>query len=172
MTALAPPLSTEANPEKPRSFWRRRLVDPLRDQLTRGVTPDRLAFTVGVGTACSVFPLLGFTTLMNIGAGFAFRLNHAILQTLNQLLGFFQLALILVYVRLGEVVWGDEATSFAVAEVVRVFRDESLATFLQQFGWAGVHAFTAWLLTTPLLVGVIYLSLRPVFRRLRRKANS
>lgn len=170
--ALTSNVETDGVPEKPRSFWRRRLVDPLREQLTRGVTPDRLAFTVGVGTVCSVFPLLGFTTLMNVGAGIAFRLNHAILQTLNQVLGLFQLALILVYVRIGEVLWGSEATSFAVTEVVRVFREESLGTFFQQFGWAGVHAFTAWLITTPLVVGLIYVSLRPVFRRLSRKTKS
>lgn len=170
--ALTSNADPDAAAEKPRSFWRRRLIDPLREQLTRGVTPDRLAFTVGVGTVCSVFPLLGFTTLMNVGAGIAFRLNHAILQTLNQVLGLFQLALILVYVRIGEVLWGSEATSFAVTEVVRVFREESLGTFFQQFGWAGVHAFTAWLVTTPLVVGVIYVSLRPVFRRLSRKIKS
>ena len=32
------------------SFWQRRLLEPLRAQLTQGVTPDRLAFTVAVLT--------------------------------------------------------------------------------------------------------------------------
>ncbi len=155
-----------------RGFWRRRLVDPLRKQLTRGVTPDRLAFTLGIGTACSLLPFLGLTSLLNLGAGIALRLNHPILQTLNQLLGVVQLALILVYVRLGEAIWGSDTAGFTITEVIRVFREESLARFFQQFGWAGVHALTAWLLTTPLLVAIIYASVRPVLQRLSRKATS
>ena len=48
--------------------------------------------------------------------------------------------------------------------MLRVFREASLGSFLAQFGWAGVHAFTAWLLTMPLLVAAIYCALRPVLR--------
>jgi uncharacterized protein (DUF2062 family) len=44
------------------SFWQRRIVAPIKAQLTQGVTPDRLALTLGVGTACSLFPFLGFTS--------------------------------------------------------------------------------------------------------------
>lgn len=146
-------------------FWRRRVVQPVRDQLTQGITPDRLAVTFAVGTACSLLPFLGFTSLLNLGVGLALRLNQPILQTLNQLLGPVQLALILVYVRMGEIIWGAGGTHFTVGEVLRVFRDESIGTFLQQFGWAGVHAFTAWLLTAPLLVATLYFALRPAFRR-------
>lgn len=69
------------------SFWQRRLVAPLRAQLTQGVTPDRLALTMAVGTACSLLPFLGFTALLNLGVGLVLRLNQPILQTLNQLLG-------------------------------------------------------------------------------------
>lgn len=172
MKALTPASPVHAPSEKSRSFWRRRLIDPLRKQLTQGVTPDRLAFTLGLGTACSLFPFLGLTSLLNLGAGIVFRLNHPILQTLNQLLGVVQLAFILVYVRLGEWIWRSDATSFTISEVIRVFRDESLTRFFQQFGWAGVHALTAWLMTTPLLVGIIFGSVRPLLRRLRRKATS
>jgi len=169
--ALTPVSSRNAPPAGSSGFWRRRLVAPLRQQLTQGVSPARLALTLGLGTACSLFPFLGLTSLLNLGAGIIFRLNHPILQTLNQLLGVVQLALILVYVRLGEWLWGRDATSFAITEVIRVFREESLSQFFQQFGWAGIHALTAWLLTTPLLVAIIYVSLRPVLQRLSRRAT-
>ncbi|MFA6046990.1 MAG: DUF2062 domain-containing protein [Phycisphaerales bacterium] len=149
----------------PGSFWQRRVVRPIRAQLTQGVSADQIASTLGIGTACSVFPLFGFTTLLNLGAGLALRLNHPILQTLNQLLGPLQLVLILPYVRLGEIIWGAPGGLFTLDELLHVFREASLVAFLERFGWAGVHAVTAWLLTSPLLIAAVLFLFRPLLRR-------
>lgn len=45
------------------------------------------------------------------------------------------------------------------------FRDLPMAEFLTRFGWAGIHAFTAWLITAPLLAAAVYLPSRPLLRR-------
>lgn len=148
------------------SWWRRRVVDPIGRQLTLGVTPDRLAFTLGVGTACSLLPFVGFTTLLNLVVGFVFRLNQPVLQVLNQVLGPLQLLLILPYVRLGEVLWGASGERFAVEEMLLFFREASWGAFLERFGWAGIHALTAWTLTAPALVAVVFWPVRPGLRRL------
>ncbi len=142
------------------SFWQRRLVAPL----TQGVTPDRLALTFAVGTACSLLPFLGFTTLLNLGVGLRLRLNQPILQTLNQLLGGMQLALILVYVRAGEFIWRTPHLPLSLAQLTADFRADPWE-FFARFGWTGVYAATAWLLSVPLIVGAIYFSLRPVLGR-------
>lgn len=158
--------ATIAPAEKTRpGFWRRRLVDPIRSQLTQGVTPDKIALTLGVGTACSLLPFLGFTSLLNLGVGLALRMNQPILQTLNQLLGPVQIALILVHVRVGEWLWRAEGDRFTVGEMLRVFRESSVAEFLARFGWAGIHALTAWLLLAPVFAVIIYFSARPALRR-------
>lgn len=150
-------------------FWQRRILGPIRTQLTQGVAPDAIARTLAVGTVCSLFPFLGFTTLLNLGVGLALRMNQPILQTLNQLLGPVQLVLILVYVRLGEVLWRATDDRFTLADLMQAFRDKSLADFVARFGWAGVHAFTAWLLTAPVVVAAVYLAVRPALRRVWRK---
>ena len=147
------------------SFWQRRVITPLRAQLTQGVTPDQLALTIAIGTACSLLPFLGFTSLLNLGVGLWLRLNQPILQTLNQLLGGLQLALILVYVRLGEMIWHAPAMPLSISQLVSSFRADPWA-FLQRFGWTGVHAATAWALSVPFIVAAIYFPLRPVLRRL------
>ena len=146
----------DAAPEGRESFWRRRITGPVRRQLTLGVTPDRLAVTFAVGAVCSLFPFLGFTSLLNLGAGLALRLNQPVLQTLNQLLGPVQLALILLYVRAGESLWGASGDPFTIGEMLSAFRDLPMAEFLTRFGWAGIHAFTAWLITAPLLAAAVY----------------
>ena len=140
-------------------------MQPLRTQLTQGVTPDRLALTLAVGTACSLLPFLGFTTLLNLGVGFWLRLNQPILQVVNYLLGAAQLALILGYVRLGEFLWRAPAMPLSIPQLLRTFQADPVV-FLSQFAWTGVHAATAWLLTAPFLILAVYHLTRPLLRRL------
>lgn len=158
-------MTTPAASARP-SFWQRRVRDPIIALFTQGITPDKVAFTLAIGTACSLFPFLGFTSLLNLGVGLWLRLNQPILQTLNQLLGPVHLIMIVLYVRLGEWLWRMQDDRFTIAEMLRVFREATIGEFLQRFGWAGVHAFTAWALTAPLLIAVIYLAVRPALRRL------
>lgn len=171
VAALDAPPATPAPAPAP-GFWRRRVVAPLLAQLTQGVTPDKLALTLGVGTACSFFPFFGFTWLLNLGVGLALRMNQPILQTLNQLLGPVQLALILVYVRGGELLWGAGPSQFTIAEMLRIFREASFGDFLARFGWAGVYAFTAWACTVPFLIVAVTFAVRPALRRLARKGSA
>lgn len=153
-------------PPRAVSFWRRRVVAPITAQLTLGATPDRLAFTVAIGATAAIFPLLGATTALTLVAGLSMRLNQVVLHTINQLLGPLQLALILVYVRAGEWLWRTPSDDFSVADVVTTFHQRGLGDFLRRFGWAGVHAVSAWALSAPLVVGAVYLVARPPIRRL------
>ncbi|MDB4474208.1 DUF2062 domain-containing protein [Opitutaceae bacterium] len=164
MTTMA--VSAENTAATKAGFWERRVVAPIKQQLTQGVSPQRITFTLGVGSVCSLFPFLGFTSLLNLGVGLAMRLNQPILQILNQLLGPVQLVMILIYVRGGELIWGTQGQPFSVTEMISSFADLSLIEFLQTFGWAGIHAFTAWALTAPLLFALVYFPLRPVIQRL------
>jgi uncharacterized protein (DUF2062 family) len=150
-----------------RGFWRKRVLDPTLALLTQGVTPDRVAATFAVGTLCSLLPFLGATTALNFLAGLWFRLNQPILHTLNQVLGPLQLLMILVYVRIGEWIWQAPAEDrFSVTEMIAAFAELSFGQFLQRFGWAGIHAFTAWSLTGPALLAAVYFSVRPALRKL------
>jgi uncharacterized protein (DUF2062 family) len=162
--------ATASVDRQPGSFWQRRVIRPIVAQLTQGVTPDHLALTLAVGSACSLFPFFGFTALLNLGIGVMLRMNQPLLQTLNQLVGPLQIILILVHVRIGEVIWRAQGDHFTFGEMMRVFRAMSFADFLQRFGWAGVHALTSWILISPLLVAGLYFSLRPALRRLAERS--
>lgn len=148
----------------PPSFWQRRFVLPIRGLLLQGITPDKIALTLAISTACSLLPFLGFTSLLNLGVGLWLRLNQPIMQMLNQLLGPVQLLLILAYVRVGEKIWHAAPMPISVSLIVQSFRADPWV-FLQRFGWTGVHAATAWALSVPVIVAVIYFPLRGVMRR-------
>lgn len=171
---MSPATAVDRSPaDGPRAgFWQRRVLGPLRAQLVQGVSPDRLALTLGLGTACSLLPFLGFTALLNLGVGLALRLNQPILQTLNQLLGPLQLALILVHVRIGEWLWGASGPRFSLGEMLQVFREAPFGEFLARFGWAGIHALTAWLLLSPFVATAITFATRPLLRRLAGRSHA
>jgi uncharacterized protein (DUF2062 family) len=142
---------------------------PLVALLTQGATPERLAAGIGWGVVCSLFPFLGFTTLLNTAVAAWRRLNQPLLHAINIALGPLHLVMILVYVRLGETLLGATGDErFTVADVVAAFRDLSLGDFLARFGLAGLHAFVAWALTAPLLYLVSYYASLPALRRLAR----
>lgn len=168
-SAVVPgPRDTPA-PAAKRRFWQRWIVDPIRRQLTQGVSPRDITRSLAVGTVCSLLPFIGLTSLLNLGVGLVLRLNQPILQTLNQLLTPVHLAFILLYVRLGEWIWQAPGEAFTIAGLLSDFADLPFGAFLAKFGWTGVHAFTAWLLTSPLLFAAVYWPLRPVIDRLARR---
>lgn len=158
------------SPDRP-SFWRRRVRAPLLALLTQGATPEKLAAGIGWGVVCSLFPFLGCTTALNTAVAAWRRLNQPLLHAINIALGPLHLVMILVYVRLGETLFGATGEErFTVADVVRAFSDLSLADFLRRFGIAGLHAFVAWALTAPLLYLFSYYIALPALRRLSRRS--
>ncbi len=140
------------------------MVAQILSLLTHGVTPDKVAATLAVGTVCSLFPFLGFTTMLNLGVGLWLRMNQPIMQALNYALTPVHLVMIVVYVRVGERIWGATDERFSVTELMTTFKDASFADFIARFGWAGVHAFTAWIVTAPVIIACLYYPLRPALR--------
>jgi uncharacterized protein (DUF2062 family) len=154
---------------KPPGFWQRRVRAPLVALLTQGATPEKLASGIGWGVICSLFPFLGFTTALNTAIAAWRRLNQPLLHAINIALGPLHLVMILVYVRLGETLFGATGDErFTIADVVQAFADLSIGEFLQRFGLAGLHAFVAWAVTAPLLYWVSYYTALPALRRLAR----
>lgn len=138
---------------------------PIVAQLKQGISPDQIALTLGLGVACGLFPFLGFTTALCFVVALALKLNQPLIHLVNQLLWPAQLAMIVVYLKFGEQLYGAAAATFDPAEVTQVFLT-SQREFWSRFGLMGLHAFTAWLLTVPLLVGATYFTARPLLRRL------
>jgi uncharacterized protein (DUF2062 family) len=140
--------------------------------LKQGISPEKLAQTMAAGFLCSMFPLLGTTSILNLLVGLRFRLNHPLMQTLNQLLGPLHVVLIVAYLRLGEWIWriGDEPISFA--DIMEIFRQGTWREFFDQFGLALLHAITAWALTAPIFFVLIYFPCRRLFFLIARRRRA
>lgn len=156
--------------ERSRNLVRRWFVQPLISQLKQGATPSKLALTLAVGMALGVFPILGSTTLLCLLAGAWLRLNQPVLQLFNYFLYPVQIALIPVFIRIGERLFHAPPMPFSVSQLLTFFKNDP-AAFLRRFGMAGVHGIAAWALIAPALAVVAYRLLVPALRGLARAAG-
>jgi uncharacterized protein (DUF2062 family) len=148
----------------PPSRWRRWVIDPVIGQLRQGITPERVSLTLALGVTLGIFPIMGTTTVLCTAAGFAFRLNQPILQAINYAIYPLQIALIFVFIRLGERLYQARRLPFSFLEMVDKFR-ASPGDFVSDFASTFLHAITAWLVIAPFLTAVLYYGLRPILRR-------
>ncbi len=147
------------------SWWRRWLVAPVVAQLTEGASPTRIAWTIALGMVIGVFPVMGTTTLVCLLAGWIFKLNQPVLHVFRALVYPLHLALILVFIRLGERLYGVPLISFSIPQLVVKFKEDPLR-FLSEFGMAAWHGVSAWLLIAPVCVFLIKVAIMPVLRQL------
>jgi uncharacterized protein (DUF2062 family) len=153
-----------------RTFWQRRFRDPVVAQLTQGITPNKIALTFAVGSACALFPILGTTTLLCFLAALLLRLNQPIIHLLNQVLWPAHIPVMYVCIRSGERLFRAPPISFDVVRMNELFWSQP-GEFFRQFGATGLHAIIAWCLFAPPFTGFIYLLSAPLLRRLARRVT-
>lgn len=145
----------------PESAWRRYVLNPIFAQLRQGITPEQIALTLAVGTVLGIFPVVGATTILCTTAGIVLRLNQPILQLVNYVLYPVQLALIIVFIRIGEQVYGAEPIALSLPQLIDRFRDAPVL-FFKEFATTFLHCITAWLILTPFMIAVLYFVTRPL----------
>jgi uncharacterized protein (DUF2062 family) len=147
------------------SFWRRRLLAPVVSQLTRGVSSEKIAWTIALGVVLGIFPILGSTTVICLLVGWLFRLNQPVLLVFKTLVYPLHLALILVFIRLGERLYGVPLIRFSIPQLIAKFEADPMQ-FARDFGMAAWHGVSAWLLIAPVLAIVIKMGTLPALRAL------
>jgi uncharacterized protein (DUF2062 family) len=146
-------------------WWRRWLVAPVVAQLTVGISPERIGWTIALGVVLGVFPIMGTTTLVCLLAGWLLRLNQPVLHVFKTLVYPLHLALILVFIRLGERLYGVPLILFSIPQMLRKFRNDPLQ-FATDFGMAAWHGVSAWLLIAPVAAVLIKLAVTPILNQL------
>jgi uncharacterized protein (DUF2062 family) len=154
-----------SRPSRLKTFWRDRVLALIVGQLKQGITPEKIALTLALGICLAAFPILGTTTLLCLTAGVWLKLNQPVIQLVNWLASPLQLAMIPVFVRLGEWITHAPRVSFSIPELFRKFH-ESPVKFFQEFGMTGLHGIIAWLLIAPFLCALIYFLLLPPLKKL------
>ena len=154
-----------------RSFWRRRVVDPITAQLTQGLTPERLALTVALGATVGLFPVLGTTTLLCVGLGLVLRLNQPALQAVNYACTPLQLPFILFTLHTGHRLFGTGEISLNPVTMMTEFWADPLQ-FVGTYGRLALQGIAIWaLLAAPIAWTTYRLSL-PLLNRAAQRLRS
>jgi uncharacterized protein (DUF2062 family) len=151
-----------------RALLKAKIADPIVEQLTQGLSPERIALTVAVGLTIAVNPIVGTTTILCFVAAWALRLNQPIIQAINWSSYALQLLLIFPFIRLGEALFGGPPETRSLQQLVAMAKTDALGT-MRTVGATFLHAAAAWALVAPLLTAVVYFATRPLFRTLARR---
>jgi len=154
-------------PDKP-SRLRRWIIQPIVNQLKRGISPEKLSWTIALGVTLGIFPIMGTTSLVCFIAGWVFKLNQAILHLFKSLTYPLHLALILVFIRLGQQLNGVELIKFSIPQMMSQFK-ESPAQFARDFGMAALHGIEAWAICSIVLIPLLYFISLPLLKKLLGK---
>jgi len=147
----------------PKSFWQRRVVVPIVQQLRQGITVEKIALTLALGCALSIFPILGATTILCGIAAIAFRLNQPLIQIINYLAYPVQLALLIPFYRAGERLLGRAPVPLNIPLLFERLHANA-GQFFRDFGMIAVGGILAWSMVSPFLVGIGYALLRAPLR--------
>jgi hypothetical protein len=138
------------------------VMQRLRVVLSSGLTPQKLALTLCIGTALGILPLVWGTSLICFTLAHRFKLNHVALQSVNYLLYPIQLALLVPFFKLGTWLfpYGPPMPPSLLATMAQ-HPGSSLSILV----WITFKSLAAWLVTVLPLSFLAYWILRTVALR-------
>lgn len=142
----------------------RRGVLPIVALLRMGATPRGLAWSIAVGVAIGINPVLGTTTLLCLAVAVGFRLNVIASQIANQAMFPVELALMVPFLRLGSRVFHTVALPLAPQVLVHMARSAPLTLMRQLWMWEW-HAFVVWAACALVAAPLIATALTPLLER-------
>jgi len=134
---------------------RKHILDTLTQALKQGITPQKLALTCALGVVIGIFPILGTTTLLCLGAALLLRLNIPILQLVNYLVTALQVVLIFPFIQAGVFIFGLKPFAYTRDQLITLFRND-FWSLLKESGIFIAAGIAAWLLLSIPLFILIY----------------
>jgi uncharacterized protein (DUF2062 family) len=163
-----PTPAADPPPQTPHTFWQRRVVEPVVRQMTQGISPEKIALTLAVGSACGVFPVPGTTTLLCLFVGIALRLNQPIIQVVNGLLTPIHVALFFIFIRVGDLLTGTPHVKVGFHALETMIWEEP-RHFLRLFDGVLLHALLGWVVLAPIWMLLAYSIGLPTLREIMRQ---
>jgi uncharacterized protein (DUF2062 family) len=149
-----------------KNWWYRWVVTPVITQLTIGISAERLAWTVAVGIVGGVFPIMGTTTVLCLLIGHLLKLNQPVMQIAKTLVYPLHLGLILVFIHMGEKLFGASELSLSIPQLVLRFKASPIQ-FARDFSVAALHGVAAWALIAPVAAGIIKIAVQPILKKMQ-----
>jgi uncharacterized protein (DUF2062 family) len=140
--------------DRVREALRRRVVEPVKQQLLQGVTPAKLALSLALGVVISAMPVLGITTLVALAVSVLLRLNHVAVVAANYLAYPLQILLFIPFFQAGAWITGGPPVPFSL-EQIRAELQVGIWQTVVRYAEADARAVVAWLIVAPLATWIL-----------------
>jgi hypothetical protein len=148
-------------------FLQDRLIQPVLQLLTQGISPEKIALSLAFGIMLGIFPVAGTTSLLCLLAALIFRLNVPAVQLVNFLMYPVWFATVIPFVRLGERIFGVPPLTMSVEQMLAMAKAD-VPHAVHVLWLTAFHAAVAWTLVGPLGIVLLYFILAPAIRRLAK----
>lgn len=144
-------------------------IEFIRDSLTQGISPHKLALTVVLGIIVGILPTVWGSSIVCAILAILFGLNLPAIQAANFLVYPLQIALFIPFHHLGARIlpWGP---SLSIETLLQGFRQDYTGNIVLIL-LATLKAVAAWLLTAPPLAVCLYLLFLAIFKRMATVKN-
>ena len=149
------------------SWLHRTVVAPVLRMLRRGASPRRLAWSLAVGIAIGINPIIGSATLVALAIAHLFKLNHTAAQIGVQGAYPLQLLLLLPFLRAGSWLFRTPALPMQTAEILSMIRTHPLNVVRLLLTWEW-HALVVWAAVAAVLTPPLAAALRHILERAMR----
>jgi len=145
-------------------------VRPLLGLLQKGATPERLAWSLAVGAAVGINPLLGSTTVLALALAGVFRLNVVASQIANHAVYPLELLLFPVWIKLGSLLFGTPGLPLSKDALLDAVKHHPWATTRALWTWEW-HALVVWALAMCVAVPTLAWAATPALRKASRRVH-
>ncbi len=147
------------------SLFQRHVIGPILNLLRVGACPRRLAWSLAIGIAVGINPLLGTTTVASLGVAFCLRLNLVASQITTHLVYPLQFAFFFLFLRIGDVVFHTGPLPLTRSQLFHAARHHPIQLTRTLWPWEW-HALIIWLVIVPLVTPILVAGLTPLLERL------
>jgi len=149
---------SEADP-----WWKRWFINPILNQLRQGISADKLSWTIALGCAFGIFPVMGTTSVVCLIPAAIFKLNQPVIHAVRLALWPVHLALILPFIKIGQWFFGSEQITGSVPILLKEFF-ESPARFSENYWLAALQGIAAWSVAIIPLIFIVRAITFPILR--------
>jgi len=146
-------------------FLKTKIIRPIITLLKQGLTPQKIALSMAFGITLGIIPVLGTTTVLCILAAFIFRLNMPAIQLMNFVVYPLQLLFLVPFYRAGALLFHADKSTYSLDEILKLVNESTFRAIALLWNLS-IHAVIVWLIFSPLLIGLLYVILLPLIKKI------
>jgi len=131
-----------------------RILIPFRLFPKKGLTPEKIAFSLTLGLISGLFPGIGMTTVISIGLTLLFRQNLLIVQSVQWILALVQIVLIIPFMRFGAFLLNHNVVHITMNQINHAFQP-GMVSGIKTLGVFHLYGIFTWIILA-IPAGIIF----------------